>query len=133
MTKGFCSVLRCVHRNTFEWENMPCWFREQPPGAARPGLPPGLLRAAAQGNRLGQPLGQPAGAAHQGCPPGQPTRTGLLMTNMVLVVVSFSVTQGREAVKLAEGGCQRLRRPLATASGSGTPNTSVLVVTSSTR
>ena len=68
MTKGFCSVLRCVHRNTFEWENMPCSFREQPPGAARPGLPPGLLRAAAQGN----PLGQPLRAARRSCPPGLP-------------------------------------------------------------
>ena len=73
---------------------MPCWFREQPLGAAavaaRQGLLAGLLRAAAKGNRLEKPL-------------GQSTRTGLLMTNMVVVVVSFSVTQCRGAVKLAEG------------------------------
>ena len=73
---------------------MPCWFREQPPGAARLELPPWLPP--------GQPPGAATGAA-AGQPPEQPTRTGLLMTNMVLVVVSFSVTQGRDALKLAEG------------------------------
>ena len=55
-----------------------------PAWGCRPELVARLVRAAAQGNRFKQL-------------PGQPIRTG---TNMVLVVVSFSVPQCRDAVKL---------------------------------